>query len=634
MELKGKESLIGTYYFESLDEKETFIDNYNIGDTLTIKGSLNIPKNNTIPNTFNYKKYLKYKSIYYTLSIEEFNKIKSNKNILYKLKNFFYKRIYKISNNEFIYALVLGDSTYINGDSFRNNGVSHLFALSGLHVSLISLILLKILSLFFKEKNGSIIPYIFIFSILIIYSFITGLRPSLLRASLFFLLIGINKVYYFNIKGENLLIIVFVIMTLLNPFVINDISFLLSWSITFFLLFTSELYKVKNYILNLFRTSLISIICSLPIIVNNFYTLNPLSLLNNIIFVPFVSFVIYPLSMLTFIFPFLNKILLFFTDILNTISSFMESIKIFTVYLSKITSVEIIIYYLLIVLIVKCKKKLKFIIILFLFILFLYLKPYFKNYDSIYFIDVGQGDSSLIITKHNKSILIDTGGVINYESKDEWKKRRNKFNLVTSSIIPFFKSIGLKKIDYLFLTHNDADHAGYSKNLVDNFKVKNIIINKGKVGNFESKLNYKFIDDYYEIDNIKIYSLNNKIYNDENSNSIILLVIVDDKRILFMGDAGIEQEKEIIKKYNIDNIDILKVGHHGSKTSSSEEFIKFTLPSYSIISCGSNNKFGHPTKSVLNTLNKYKTNIYRTDRDGSIFFKIKTNNLNIKTYLP
>ena len=310
-------------------------------------------------------------------------------------------------------------------------------------------------------------------------------------------------------------------------------------------------------------------------------------------------------------------------------NSFMESIKILAIYFSKITTVEIIIYYLLIVLIVKCKRKLKFIIILFLFILFLYLKPYFKNYNSIYFIDVGQGDSSLIITKHNKSILIDTGGIINYESKDEWKKRRNKFNLVTSSIIPFFKSIGLKKIDYLFLTHNDADHAGYSKNLVDNFKVDNIIINKGKVGNFESKLNYKFINDYYEIDNIKIYSLNNKIYNDENSNSIILLIIVDDKKILFMGDAGIEQEKEIIKKYNIDNIDILKVGHHGSKTSSSEEFIKFTSPSYSIISCGVNNKFGHPNKKVLNTLENSK--IYRTDQDGSIMFKIKNNKLKIET---
>ncbi len=626
--------MVGTYYFKTLKDKVYFINNYNIGDTINLNGNLNIPKNNTIPNTFNYKEYLKYKKIYYTLSIESFNKIKSKKNIFYKLKNLFYKRIYKISNNEFIYALVLGDSSHINGNSFRNNGVSHLFALSGLHVSLISLVLLKILSLFFKEKDGSIIPYLIVFIILIIYSFITGLRPSLIRASLFFLLIGINKVYYFNIKGENLLIIVFVIMNIMNPFVIMDISFLLSWSITFFLLFTSELFKVKNYILNLFRTSLISLICSLPIIINNFYTINVLSLINNIIFVPFVSFIIYPLSMLTFIFPFLNKILLTLTNILNFISNLMESIKIFTIYFSKMSIIEIVIYYLLIMLIVKCKKRLKFIIILLMFIIFLYFKPYFKNYNSIYFIDISQGDSALIVTKHNKSILIDTGGLMTYDSKEEWRKRSNKFNLITSSVIPFFKSIGLKKIDYLFLTHNDADHAGYSKDLVDNFKVENIVINNGEVGNYESKLNYKFINSYYEIDNIKIYSLNNIIYDDENSNSIVLLIIINNKKILFMGDAGIIQEKDILKKYDVKNIDILKVGHHGSKTSSSEEFIKTISPNYSIISCGENNKFGHPNKSVLNTLNKYKTNIYRTNINGSIMFKIENNKLRIETCSP
>ena len=152
LELKGKESLVGTYYFKTLEEKEEFTNSYNIGDVLNLTGILNIPKNNTIPNTFNYKEYLKYKKIYYTLSIEKFNKLKPSKNILYKLKNTFYKRIHKINNNEFIYALVLGNSTYINGDSFRNNGVSHLFALSGLHVSLISLILLKYYHCFLKKK--------------------------------------------------------------------------------------------------------------------------------------------------------------------------------------------------------------------------------------------------------------------------------------------------------------------------------------------------------------------------------------------------------------------------------------------------------------------------------------------------
>ena len=641
LELKGKENLIGTYYFKTEEELNNFINNYNIGDIINLNGNLNIPNNNTIFNTFNYKNYLKYKKTYYTLSIDSFNKIKTNKNILYKLKDFFYKRIYKINNNEFIYALVLGDSSHINGDTFRNNGVSHLFALSGLHVSLISLILLKLLSIIFKEKDSSIIPYVIIFIILVIYSFITGLRPSLLRASIFFLLVGINKVYYFNIKGYNLLIIVYLIMIIFNPFVIKDISFLLSWSITFSLLFTSELYKTNNYILNLFRTSLIALLCSLPIVVDSFYMINILSLINNILFVPFVSFIVYPLSMITFIFTPVNKILLFFTNVLNYLSSFFEKIDFLTFYISKLNVYEIIIYYLLIILIVKCQKKIKFIVLLFLFIVFLYIKPYFKNYTRVYYLDVNQGDSSLIVAPHNKTILIDTGGIKNHSSKELWKQRNNNYNLMKSSIIPFMKSIGVKKINYLILTHGDYDHMGEAITLVNNFKVEKVIFNCGEFNDLETEL-VKVLDKkkipYYScikelnIDKNKLYFLQTKEYDNENDNSNVIYTEIDGYRFMFMGDASITTEKEILKKYNLSDIDVLKIGHHGSKTSSGESFINETNPKYSIISVGKNNKYGHPNKEVLNALEDSK--IYRTDQSGSIMFKIKNNKLKIETRSP
>ena len=99
-----------------------------------------------------------------------------------------------------------------------------------------------------------------------------------------------------------------------------------------------------------------------------------------------------------------------------------------------------------------------------------------------------------------------------------------------------------------------------------------------------------------------------------------------------MGDAGAEVEKDIIEKYNLKDIDVLKVGHHGSKTSSSEEFIDEINPKYSIISVGKNNRYGHPNKEVLDNLEKSK--IYRTDQDGSIMFKIKNNKLKIETCSP
>ena len=134
------------------------------------------------------------------------------------------------------------------------------------------------------------------------------------------------------------------------------------------------------------------------------------------------------------------------------------------------------------------------------------------------------------------------------------------------------------------------------------------------------------------IDNNKLHFLNTKEYDSENDNSNVIYTKLDDYKFMFMGDAGVTIEKEILSKYNLPDIDVLKVGHHGSKTSSSKEFIDKINPEYSIISVGKNNRYGHPNKEVLNNLEDSK--IYRTDQDGSIMFKIKNNKLKIETCSP
>ena len=159
-------------------------------------------------------------------------------------------------------------------------------------------------------------------------------------------------------------------------------------------------------------------------------------------------------------------------------------------------------------------------------------------------------------------------------------------------------------------SHGDYDHAGYGIDLVNNFNVKNRFTNKGKYNSLEKKLNVKSF----------------------NNDSLVLLVIIDNYKLLFMGDASINTEKDIMNNYDIGDVFILKVGHHGSKTSSSEEFINIVNSKYSIISVGKNNKFGHPNKEVLDNLSNSK--IYRTDIDGSIMFKIKKDKLRIETYSP
>ena len=182
---------------------------------------------------------------------------------------------------------------------------------------------------------------------------------------------------------------------------------------------------------------------------------------------------------------------------------------------------------------------------------------------------------------------------------------------------------------------------GESINLVNNFKVEKVIFNCGSYNELEQeliKVLNKMKTSYYScikelnINNNKLYFLHTKEYDNENDNSNVIYTELDGYKFMFMGDASTTTEKEILDKYNLPDIDVLKVGHHGSRTSSSKEFIDEINPKYSIISVGKNNRYGHPNKEILDTLENSK--IYRTDQDGSIMFKIKNNKLQIETCSP
>ena len=232
---------------------------------------------------------------------------------------------------------------------------------------------------------------------------------------------------------------------------------------------------------------------------------------------------------------------------------------------------------------------------------------------------------------YNKgNILIDTGGLVNSD-----------YSISINKTIPYLKSIGITKIDYLIVTHGDYDHMGEAINLVNNFIVDKVIFDCGEFNELEQEL-IEVLDEkkipYYScvkelnIDDNKLYFLNNKDYGNENDNSSVIYTELKNHKFLFMGDAGVKVEEDLIEKYNLKDIDVLKVGHHGSKTSSGKSFIDEIEPKYSIISVGKNNRYGHPNDSVLNNLDDSK--IYRTDEDGSIMFKIKNNKLKIETCTP
>ena len=182
---------------------------------------------------------------------------------------------------------------------------------------------------------------------------------------------------------------------------------------------------------------------------------------------------------------------------------------------------------------------------------------------------------------------------------------------------------------------------GEAINLVNNFKVDKVIFNCGDFNELEKDLIsvldskgiiYDSCIEEINVDDNKLYFLNSGIYDNENDNSNVIYTEIDNYKFLFMGDASFDVEKDIIKKYSIDNIDVLKVGHHGSKTSSSIEFIDSINPRYSIISVGKNNRYHHPNKEVLDNLRESR--VYRTDIDDGIIFSIKEARLRIEKCLP
>ena len=607
--IKGKEKLKCNYYLKS-NEKI----NINYGDKLYLTGNLKKPKNNTIPNTFNYKKYLNNNNIYYILEVDKINKQISSKNIIYIIKNKIQNRLNKYDTKGYLNAFIIGNKNNIDTETYTNyskNGIIHIFSISGMHISLMASIILNILNKLKKSDKNVLFVIVF----LIIYLVLTNYQASITRSIIFYIILNLSKLKKLKLSSLDSLSIAISLILLFVPKFINNIGFLYSSTVSFSLLYFKDKFN-KNYILNLLYVSFISFLVSLPITVSLNYQVNILSIFINIIFVPLVSFILYPLSLLTFIFPFLIQLFNLFINITEYISNFISNINIFNIPIPKLNMLTIIIYYLLTY--ISLSKNKKVYIILLIYILVLKYMNVLDNNYYVYFLDVGQGDMALI-KKESTCIVIDTGP----------KNYNSNYN-ITDNHIKFMHSIGINNIDLLVISHGDNDHIGNATYLLNNFKIKKIMINEGEINNLESKLPKDKIIKKYN-NKINFYKINHKLFDNENSNSIVNYLNAYNIKFLFMGDASIETELDIINKYSL-KVDVIKIGHHGSKTSSDKKFINTINPKYSIISVGENNRYNHPNKEVLDNINK--TKILRTDIDGTIEFIIKKNKLNIKTYAP
>lgn len=619
LDVKGEERLIANYYVKSKEEKNTILDVIHHWDKIMLKGTLKVPFNNTIPNNFNYKKYLYNKKIYYTLSVDSYEIIKNNKNILYKIKDKLYKKIINLDNSDYYLAFILGDKTLLSSEiynSFQSNGISHLLALSGMHINILLLIINMFLKKF-KESKRIIITSI----ILIVFLILTGLTASLQRATIFYILKNINNKFNLRYSNIKLLFIVAFIILFINPFLIYDLGFIYSFIVCFGIFYYSDFIK-GNYVVKLFKLSLVTFLFSMPITIMVNYEVNLSSIFINMLFVPWISLIVYPLSLISFIIPILNPLFGFTINITNNMNMLFSKISLI-INIPKLSIILIILFYL--VLLVR-KKKLY--ICLFLILIFGKVIVLFDKNYYVYFFDIGQGDASVLVSPHQKEVLmIDTGGKITYE-KEEWQKSNKTYN-ISDGVIKFLKSRGINKLDYLIISHGDQDHAGDALNIIKKLNVKKVVLNNGSTNSLEKKIinTSVKITNNYNLKYFKVINLNNGFYDNENDASLVNYITFLKYKFLFMGDASRSVEEKIIEKYNLFNIDVLKVGHHGSKTSSSKYFVDKIIPKYSVISVGRNNRYGHPHEEALSNL--INTNILRTDNDGTITFKINKNKVDI-----
>ena len=620
LDLECKEKVKGTYYFKDDTEKESFAKKYKIGSVIEINGYLNLIENLKAPNVFDYKMYAKAKGMFYHIKLESFKYLSENNYYVYKLKNIILEKITKYKSYPYLKYFFLKDKSSIDEGTlyrYKSLGIMQVLSLSS---SFFMLYISKIL------KKNSVLKDVSVITILYVMFKVTE-SISFQRSLIYAIILIINRNLKLKISIYKLIIYMTISLLIVNPYNVFLSSFYYCTIISsFIIILRKKIYKKRNLLSRSLYISFISFLVSIPLNIYFQFELNILSPVYNAFLYPLFTYIIMPVSILSIFIPQLDLVVFALLKLFESLSVMLLKIPTDFIFI-KPSILIVFLYYLLIVFSLKSKNN------LIIFILFLILHNNFNRiFPSTYVLvlDVGQADS-ILIHHNNKNILIDTGGSIN----------GSKLYSANNFLIPLFKSLGISKIDTIVLSHGDYDHIGGSINLVNNFKVEKVIFNCGEFNDLEKELikvlNKKKIKYYFcikelNIDNNKLYFLQTKEYDNENDNSNVIYTEIDGYKFMFMGDSGIEKEKDILDKYNISDIDILKVGHHGSKTSSDKKFIDEIKPKYSIISVGKNNRYGHPNKEVLDTLNDSK--IYRTDRDGSIMFKIKNDKLQIETCSP
>ncbi len=645
------------------------------GDKIELVGNFKLAQERRNPGGFDYRFYLKTKKIYGIVTTKNTKKLKENNvNIISmianKTANVIKNQSKKLLKNKeacLLIGLLIGDTDEIDEETkedFRNSNLTHMLAVSGLHVSYV---LLGVNYIITKVKIHKKLSKIIVMLLILFFILVTGATPSVLRAGTMTIYLIIGGIFYRRISVFSSLNLSLLVIIIMNPYCLLDVGLQLSYAGTIGIVYLYPIIKEKIY--NKANSILITIsanIVIIPIMLYNFNTISLTFFISNLLAGPIIGIIIilgFSIIIISLIFfPIAN----IFSKILNLlIILFLNTAKACAnlpfskIFIITPTLKFIFLYYCLLVFIIikeriqiRINIKLRNKVIATLIILVI-INPikYFSNIKQsnlkIYFVDVGQGDSTCIVTPKNKVILIDGGG----NSKDE------NYDIGKQTLLPYLLDKKINKIDYCIVSHFDSDHCGGLMYILKNLKVKNIIIGK----QYEEYENYKefikiakdkkinirvveagekitieknlYIDVLWPINREKMV-----IQNAINNNSLVFKLKYINFSMLFTGDIEEIAEKEILDNYK-ENTEflkstILKVAHHGSKTSSTKEFINIVKPKYAVIGVGKDNKFGHPSNVTIENLRTINTEIYRTDEMGEISINVNIKgNINIEEFI-
>lgn len=592
--LKTNQGNLMVYY--STDKR------YLPGDSLEIQGQIfetDVPQ---IEHNFDYTSYLDSMKISGQFSASTIHVVNHSFD-LSEIKERLSIRIEESFSDEissYLKMFVLGDDSSVPDSvvsQFRNLGISHLFAISGMHVGLILLMIKKVLSIFYlKENTEKAITY----SCLFFYNVLTGFSVSIVRASLLVFLIFLNKKKGWMFSKTDLLSFIFIAFMFVEPANLEQTGFQLSFLITLAILLSEPLLKEKSKLVQIIRLQLIATLFSLPIIMNMNGGYGLLSIFLSILFLEIITFVLLPLSFMTVIIPPMGGVYSFVIQLF--IGSIEELSKLNPWIEFQFPTLEYtILFYLgaiILMIYVISKKRLTLPLSMIIYAIFFSLiHPVNPLVTKVVFLDVGQGDATYIQSPGCR-LLIDTG------KKDDF-----------DSLIEYLKGENVHSLDAIFITHFHADHYGELDDILNMFEVKNLY-----ASHFHSSFpNIAILNqgDTIHCGHLTFDVLHSDTASsNENNNSLVLSTFIGEDRYLFMGDLE-EVEEKLIPQEMLPKVDVLKVGHHGSDTSSSAQFLSLIEPIIAIISVGEND-YGQPSNTVLSRLKQIESVVFETKIHGSI----------------